>query len=313
MKYLSLLVLTLLLTATSVQAAPKRDNAIAAVVNDRAITMADLNDRLDLVIKSSNMPNNPELRAKIARQLIGVLIEEQIKIQAAKNEGIEVTQADIDGAFAEMAKQNNIPPEEFKKALESRGIRLRTMYDQISSEIAWGRLVGRKLHSRVDVTDADVANEEARIRESIGHPQYLLSEVFLAVDKPADDAKIKEAATRLAAQIGTNPQIFPQVARQFSASAGAANGGDMGWIRHGQLPEALDKALEGLQKGKVSQPIRSLGGYHLLLLREARTMREEDMPDHETLLDRIGTERLVRLARGYLLNLKAAAFIETRV
>ncbi len=62
------------------------------------------------------------------------------------------------------------------------------------------------------------------------------------------------------------------MARQFSQAAGAQSGGDMGWVLAGQLEPALDQVLGTMQQNQVSDPIRTLGGYNIMLLRDKRTV-----------------------------------------
>ncbi len=63
---------------------------------------------------------------------------------------------------------------------------------------------------------------------------------------------------------------FQALARQFSQSVTAANGGDLGWIRAGQSSVEIEAAIGKLNPGELSQPIRSISGYHIMLLRERR-------------------------------------------
>ena len=72
---------------------------------------------------------------------------------------------------------------------------------------------------------------------------------------------------------------FNTVASQFSQSPSAAEGGDIGWVISGQLDGELDKAIAELTPGQTSMPIKSEGGYYILMLRDRRepigTMIEE--------------------------------------
>ena len=63
---------------------------------------------------------------------------------------------------------------------------------------------------------------------------------------------------------------FSAVARQFSQSSSAATGGDIGWVREGQLAPDLDRVLKSLPVYQISDPIRSTNGYHILGLRDKR-------------------------------------------
>jgi peptidyl-prolyl cis-trans isomerase SurA len=76
-----------------------------------------------------------------------------------------------------------------------------------------------------------------------------------------------KSATDLESQL-QNGAPFPSIARQFSQSPSAAEGGDIGWVHDGQLAPELNNALQKLPVGGVSPPIRSIGGYYILGLRD---------------------------------------------
>jgi peptidyl-prolyl cis-trans isomerase SurA len=63
---------------------------------------------------------------------------------------------------------------------------------------------------------------------------------------------------------------FESLARQVSAAASAERGGDLGWLRSAAIPPELLSALEQLEPGEVSQPLRSPIGYHVFWLRDRR-------------------------------------------
>ena len=101
--------------------------------------------------------------------------------------------------------------------------------------------------------------------------------------------------------------------QQFSKSAGAPQGGDLGWVGQGQLQRELDEVLPRIAVGEISNPVRTSTGYHILSVREQRVVSEENMPSREDVRSILGTQRLERLQRRYLLDLKSAAFIENRL
>jgi hypothetical protein len=63
---------------------------------------------------------------------------------------------------------------------------------------------------------------------------------------------------------------FESLARQVSAATSAEQGGDLGWVRSTVIPADLLVALEQLQPGEVSAPLRSPVGYHVFWLRDRR-------------------------------------------
>ncbi|HEY8189730.1 MAG TPA: peptidylprolyl isomerase, partial [Micavibrio sp.] len=193
------------------------------------------------------------------------------------------------------------------------GIQLSTLRDQIRSQIAWGKVVQKKLRPQVEVTDNDVDEREHFLQTSLGKTQYRVAEIFLPVDSQQQDADVQGLAKRLTTEILQNKAPFPQVAAQFSQGAGAAKGGDLGWIQEGQLPDPLNAALASMNDGDMTQPLRSPAGYHILLLRGKRTVQAENLPARDQIMNQIGTERLDRLQRRYLMDLKSGAFVERRV
>lgn len=285
---------------------------IAVIVNDNIITHSDINDRLKLIMQSSGIPNTAELRKRMTPQIKGMLIEEQLKIQEANELGIDITQEQIDAGFNRIASQNNIPSDKFMTMMKRSGINLDTLYDQIRSELAWGGVVAQNVRPRVDVTEADIDAELAQLEKNLGKAQYLISEIFLGVESPAQDSAVSEAAQNLYQQLQKQPNAFPKIAQQFSQSAGAAQGGDMGWVAIEQSEDAIESALSTMPKGALSAPIRGKSGYHILLMRDQRSLDKASIPNRDAVLSKLGNERLGRRAKSYLLDLKANAFIEDR-
>ncbi|MGB1077138.1 MAG: rotamase, partial [Bdellovibrionales bacterium] len=74
---------------------------------------------------------------------------EQLKLQEANALDMEISQEEVEEGFARIAGQNNIPADQFKQMLLKSGINMNTLYDQIRSEIAWGRVVAARIRPRV--------------------------------------------------------------------------------------------------------------------------------------------------------------------
>jgi peptidyl-prolyl cis-trans isomerase SurA len=112
-----------------------------------------------------------------------------------------------------------------------------------------------------------MAVEEARRNE--GQPEYLLSEIVLPVDNPAQAQVVAGDADRLVQTLREGAS-FESLARQVSAAASAERGGDVGWIRGSVIPDQLRDTLERLREGDISDPIASPVGYHIFWLRDRR-------------------------------------------
>ena len=152
-----------------------------------------------------------------------------------------------------------------------------------------------------------------RLKNSIARFEYLASEIYLPVENTKQEAQVRDLALGLANDMQAGRAPFFRVAQQFSIAPGAPQGGDLGWVQEGQIARELDDVLVTLQPKQISNPIRSLGGYHILLLREKRQIAEETLPNADQISRNLGLERLDRLQRRLLLDLKSSAFIENRL
>lgn len=286
---------------------------IAVVVNEDAISHSDLEDRLRLIMASSGLPNNNEVRAKLVPQVISGLVDEQLMMQEAKRLKIKVAPEEVAEGFAAIARQNNMEPEAFRMMLQKAGINLRTMERQIESQVAWSKVIQVEMRPKVNVTDSDVDAMMERLSANQGETEYLLAEISLPVDDPAREEDTRQLAQRIHSEVGGDMQKFFRMAQQFSGAAGAAQGGDIGWIEASQLEPEAQEELKQLPKGAISRPLRTIGGYQIYLLRDIRQAGGETMPSREQVVNKIGVERLERMQRRHLMDLKAAAFIESRV
>ncbi|MCF8495406.1 MAG: peptidylprolyl isomerase [Alphaproteobacteria bacterium] len=286
---------------------------IALVVNEDAVSLSDLKDRMHLVMASSGLPDTPDIREKLTPQIAGALIEEQLKMQEAKRLNITVTPEEVDQGFAALSAQNKFTPDQFKSLLKKGGINIATMQRQIRAQIAWSKVVQDELRPKITVTDSDIENVLQRLQANKGQIEYLLAEIFLPIENAKDEQSIQQLAQRLHTQIKSGQAPFFKIAQQFSKTAGASKGGDMGWVQQSQLPPELASALTGMAKESLTDPVRSLSGYHIMLVRDIRTIADDTIPPREEIVSGIGMERLERLQRRLLMDLKSAAFIENRV
>ncbi|HEX4507029.1 MAG TPA: peptidylprolyl isomerase [Alphaproteobacteria bacterium] len=264
----------LALPAVSVRAADPEEK-IVAVVNDEAISEADLNNRMKLIMLASNYPDSPEVRAKLQPQVLRVLIDDQLRIQEAKRLKLTVEKEEVDNELKAAAEQNHETLQQLKEVLGKQGVPFSTMEKQMLAQVSWRKVVQKEIRRRVEITDDEIDAAYSKMMSAVDKKQYLVAEIFLTVDAPSDDDRVKTFANNIEDQLqhGAN---FAELARQFSQAAGAAQGGDLGTVQDGELPDPIDQQLKKLEPGTVSQPIRTQNGYHIILLRAKGDALEGD-------------------------------------
>jgi peptidyl-prolyl cis-trans isomerase SurA len=83
----------------------------------------------------------------------------------------------------------------------------------------------------------------------------------------------QDAERRLAGyrdQVRAKTADFGELAKKYSEDGSAANGGNLGWMGPGDLVPEFDQAMNRLQIGEVSDPVKTEFGWHLIQVLERR-------------------------------------------
>jgi peptidyl-prolyl cis-trans isomerase SurA len=262
-------ILGLMMLTVSRPEAQEATLRIAAVVNDDVISAYDLNSRVRMVVTSSKMGVTPEVLSRLTPQILHTLIDEKLKLQLAKQLDVDVTEVDVQNTFANVERQNNIPPGMLDEFLRREGIDKAELTKQIRVEVAWLKTVQRKLGTQATVSEEDITRTLREMEENTGKSESRVSEIFLSVDNPGRDEQVRQLAERLIQQLREGAS-FPPLARSVSQSSTANLGGDLGWVQPGQLAPEVEEILAKMQPGQLSVPIRSAGGYNIVFLHERR-------------------------------------------
>lgn len=260
---------------------------IVAVVNDDMISSLDVDQRMRFTLATTNMSPSAEIFERMRPQIIRQLIDERLQMQEVARLGIVVTQEEIEGGFANVNQQRGLPAGSFQQFLASRDVPEITVKDQMRAQIGWSKVVVQSLRKKVRVSEDEIqrARENAAIGKNIS--EFRISSIVLAVDKPEDEPSVRALAEKLVAEIrdGAN---FNALARQFSAGGQQVIDENQNrWVAPHELEPVLAKTINGLNVGEVSPPIRTLAGYHLIKLHDARTVNTAQVLESEMLLKQI--------------------------
>jgi len=270
---ISALMVAILLAGATAQA--QNVQRIAAVVNDDAISVYDLLARLRMVILTSNLPDTKETRNSIAPRVLRALIDERLQLQEAQKLSIGVDDDEVAASIRSLEGDIGVPEGGIRRILAEAGIPFLTLEDQIRAQIAWSKVVRLRLRPTVQVGQGEIETYLTNLRENLGKPEYRVGEIFLAVDNPSNEVTVRDRARQLAEQIRAGA-TFQALARQFSESASAAAGGDIGWVRPEQLQPELAEAVRTLKPKELSDPIRGIAGYHLIFV---GGQRNQELPE----------------------------------
>jgi peptidyl-prolyl cis-trans isomerase SurA len=259
------------------QPADPETRKATAIVNGDVITDTDIDHRLNLVLAANQGQIADDEKARLRLQVIRNLIDEKLQIQEAASKEVTIPQPEVDQAFGRVASNFKMNPTQFADYLRVRGTSPTSIKQQIHAELAWSRLLRRRVEPFINVGDDEVQALIDRLNAAKGSDEYRIAEIFLTAT--AENAEqVRENAQRIVDQVRGGAS-FIAYARQFSEASTAAVGGDLGWVRSAQLSDELQPVVESLPEGQVSNPIQIPGGFAIIALVDKRKVLAADPKD----------------------------------
>lgn len=275
-KIAMLLAVNIIIAASPAKA--QKEVGIAAIVGDSVISTVDLQERIKIAIFASNLPKGQGFEEKLLPQVLRGLIDEKLYMEEALALELAVYPDEIARVVADIEKRNSIQPGKFNEYMKQNGLSSAAMLEQIKSQLTWNKVIAKKVRPQVSVSDKEVDEKIEYLSKQSGVEEVNISEILLPVDSPKEDKKIKDIATKLAGQLKQEGD-FSKIAKQFSKASTAENGGEVGWVRLGQLDGSTISAIKNMRAGEISSPIRLPEGYSIIRLNDRRallTVPQED-------------------------------------
>lgn len=242
---------------------------IAAVVNDDIISLRDLDARLKMAIVMTGLPDTIENRRRAVPQVLRKMVDERLQVQEGNRVNITVSGEDVNRSIRGLEQQNNMPPGGLVSYMKQRGIDIDAVREQVKADITWMKLTGRVLQSTTKASEEEINERLETMRQKLGRPEYNLAEITLGVDSPSQDEEARRLGERLIDQLKAGAP-FPALARQFSQSASAGQGGMLGWVLDITLEDEVREAVAPLEKDQVSPLIRTATGYSIIAVIDKR-------------------------------------------
>jgi peptidyl-prolyl cis-trans isomerase SurA len=249
--------------------------SVVVTVNDDLVSTYDIVQRMRLLIVTAGIQPNEQNLPDIQREAIRSLVDERLEMQELRDEGktqkfdLIASDQEVDDEIASIARSNNTSASQLLAQLAAQGVGAQTFKDQLRAEISWRGWIRGRYGQRLVIGDDQIKAFQKRLEAEAGKPQYQISEVFIDAGRAGSPEAARQGAEQLINQLH-NGAPFAAVARQFSNSPSAANGGDVGWISTGEMAPEVDRALEDLRPGQLSQPIPVKDGVYIVLLRDRR-------------------------------------------
>ena len=243
---------------------------IITIVNDDVITSTELDRRIELITQQLKQSRTQLPPAEILRkQILERMILEKIQLQLAEKRAIRVDDETINRVIDNIAKENKLSIGDFRKVLERDGVSFAEFRQSIKRDLTIERLKNQEVDKEVTVTTQEVDNFLLKAaKQGNSRTEYHLGHILISIPEAATPAQIDEKKAKAQAVLKQLRQgdDFAKTAIANSDGQQALQGGDLGWLKAGQLPTIFADTILQMKEGEISEPLRSSSGFHIVKL-----------------------------------------------
>ena len=235
---------------------------IAIIVDDGVVMESQIKSSIVKINQRYEDQNIPKPPLDVVEENVKEqLIIEELQLQLADRAGVRISDAELNVTVERLARNNQMSLEEFISFIENSGDSYEDLRDDIRKEMRIQRIQRGRVNSTIDITekefDAFLATDESL---DALQPELLVRQILV---------KDKSTAENIIDQVNKNIE-FSDLAKQYSLSATAQNGGLMSWKRLSEMPVLYENALDKKSVGYISEPLESGSGFHILKLEDKK-------------------------------------------
>ena len=295
---------------------------IVVRVNNRIVTLTEYQrsmDDLKQEVQQQEPANAEKAFEQRKKDVVRDLVDQQLLLDKGADMGI-TAETDLIKRLDDMRKQMHLETlEDLEKAAQSQGISFEDYKENMRNQIITQQVIGKEVGSRINTTPEEIQKFYDTHKAELDEPEEIrLSEILITTPKtddatPADDPQLvaaKAKAEDLLAQIkkGAN---FDDLAKKNSNGPTAAQGGDLGYFKHGTLAKSLEDTTFAMKAGEVSDVIRTKQGFEILKVVEHHQGGLPPLKEvEEHVQEAVYMQKLQPALREYLKKLREDAFIQ---
>ena len=284
-----------LLGLTLLAAVPASAATVKITVNGTPITDVQISQRQALM----KLENRTGQKAAIDE-----LVNEALELQEAKRLGFAISEADIDGAVLQLARNMRVSDSNLAKILTDHGVPMVTLRDRLKANLAWSKVSATAISARVSVSEADIDKEAKAKLTAVNSYDYILKEVLFLTTKGGPSAAARTAQANKYRKSFKGCDSAVQLSLAYTDAAVR----DVGRRHATQMADPIAAELSKLSVGGITTPRVVENGVSMLAI-----CAKETSDDTTYLADTIrqsqGNGALKTEADKYLANLKAKAQI----
>jgi peptidyl-prolyl cis-trans isomerase SurA len=252
---------------------------VLVVVNDDIITLDDLENAITdmrgkLRAAGEAVPGTSELKQQVLEQLV----LEKLLYQRAIETGVNIGPNMLDNAVEKVARQNNLSAAQLMSKLESEGISADQFREELRKQLLVQAVIDRDIKSNITVLDSEVDGILRNLPGGQQNRAYNVSTIQFAVAENSSAEEMERVISKandIRSRLIRDETSFASAAKKFSSADNAEQGGELGWKTTDQLPDLFANTLKKMNKGEISEPLKTPAGIYLLKLNDLKGSQQQ--------------------------------------
>ncbi len=307
-KYVIALVCTVIFLCPALDTEAEVVDRIVAVVNGSVITLSELNAAVSVAVSESKVQGSVE---EVRTEILDRLVENRLMEQAASKAGIDVSEKEIENAIEDVRRQNNLNKDELIVALTKIGLTYRGYKEQIKTQIRKVKFIEREFRRKVKIPVEDIEDYYRQNRRSFYRPYEFKLRAILVRDNGSGSARQRMEGILEVLKSG---EPFAEVAMRYSEAPNAKVGGDLGFLREGEMDRSIEEAAKALEIGEFSGIIDTGSGFYIIKLEDRRDRRTKTLAEVKDEIRKILFKRIVDdRYKVWLEDMKSRSLVDIRL
>lgn len=295
----------------------KYTNGIAAVVNDRIITLEQVREYMAPLIpevrrRARNASEFDYLVKQLARESIQNLVDRILVIEDFHDSEYKIPEAYLEAEFDDyITEEFGGDRAQFIEWLRQQGKTTRDFRKDLEEKIIVGFMRNRLRKNTSQISPERILEYYDEHKEQFVQEESIhLRQIVLAPYASESPSLLEQQAETIIRQVRADEAEFEDLARKYSQDNKAKEGGDWGWIKKGDLREELMVPAFELEAGEISEPIKIGRNIFILYVEDVREEGVLPLEDVRPQIEEAITAQLARNAQErWLERLRRKAYI----
>lgn len=253
---------------------------IVAIVNSEIILESDFQNLKNKLqgsgmVDESLLDSDQDTLAKDRSAQLSYLINERLLDSEVKRLNLAVTMERVQLEIKEMAKRNNITPDEVLSAVKAQGMNVSDYQDFLKNRIERQSLLEQEIISKIRVTEEDAFSEYLKKHPTAksAASEFKIAQILFRIKKGTTPEAVLARAQDIYNRLKRGEK-FETLAEQNSEDPDFAPGGLFGTFKSGEFSKDIEDAIKKIQVGEVTSVIQTRQGFHIFKLLDIKTIKD---------------------------------------